>query len=125
MRGITSNTQARIQAQQLRYLTDTCSISVRTSGTDEYGGADQINEVVAVNVACIVLPLDSKSVEALSWAGQENIGERYKLVCAQGTALAPDQIITIGTDVYHVASLTRGRTNETSEQAIIIRATTT
>jgi len=114
---------ARLRNMTERYLKDTCLIEVQQRVTDEYGSPMQAWSIIASDVPCRVLPIASSSMASMSAlvGSAESLKELYKIICPFGTALAPDQRITVNGEIYNIIQLVTARTDETDTQALLTR----
>lgn len=115
-------TLAHIKSMTRRYyLRDSCVIEVETTTRD----ADFLDVTAWVQVAtvrCRVLPAGQGDTErAQDFAGQDSIRVLKRLIVPHDTALDVGQRVTTGGEVYFVASLDVGNTDETFRAAVMVQ----
>lgn len=116
---------AMMRAQTARFLTETCLIEAEELNTGEFGEALHTRTVVAADVPCrVIQSRQGIRPTAAEVGNQESIVDEYRLIVPYGTALAVDQIVTVGAAEYQVVALVTERTDETDAQAVITRART-
>jgi hypothetical protein len=115
-------TLAYMRSQTTRYyLRDSCVIEVEQSSEDE----DFITTTSWVQVAsckCRLLPAgtgDSESAE--TFANQESIKVLRRLIVPHGTALDVGQRVTVGSEIYYLASLDIEATDEVFRAAVVVQ----
>lgn len=116
---------SQLRAITAQYLKDTCTIQSLVNNRGQYGEviADGWS-TVASGVACrIITERDTRKAGELV-GGQEALVDTYKIIVPVGTALAANQRIVCNGLTYDVVNLITGRTDETDEQAVIVRART-
>jgi hypothetical protein len=122
---ITPALRGHLRSMTARFLTDTCTIEARSNSVGEFGDPQEVFASVAAGVACRVITLGTRyAVAALNPAvlGREALVDAYRLVVPAGTALDVDHRVTMSSgEVYQVVDLITERTDETDEQAIIVR----
>lgn len=113
-----------IRARTAQFLKETCTIEVEQGAVGDFGQPAPIWIVIASNVACRVIVARSMNRPMADMVGsQEQLVEEYRVICPYGTALAPNQRITLSTgEVYSVTSVITDRTDETDTQAVAVRA---
>lgn len=116
--------QMRAAAESL--MTDTCTIEARRATVGEHGEPTEEFEVIETAVPCRVITLGSRFKEAQdnpATMARETQTDAYRLVVPHDTALDVDQRVTLASsgEVYDVADLLVGRTDEVDRQAIIAR----
>jgi len=120
---LNSQVLAQLRNRTAAFLKNTCLIEVQQQVTDEYGSPVQAWAIVAADVPCRVLPIAAGSMASMSSlvGSGESLQELYKIICPYGTALAPDQRVTVNGAVYNVIQLVTARTDETDTQALLTR----
>lgn len=103
------------------YLRDSCVIEEEQSSKD----ANFINTTTWVEVVsckCRLLPAGTGDSErAETFAGQESIKVMRRLIVPHGTALDAGQRVTVGSEVYYVASLDVDATDEVFRAAVVVQ----
>lgn len=118
---------AHMRAMAESLMTDTCTIEVRADAVSDLGAVTNTWTLVASDVACRTITIGSRWQEmAAAVADRRALKDSYRLVCPAGTALAPDQRITLDSDgsQWLVTDLVTRRTDETDTQAVITRYAT-
>lgn len=118
---------AHMRALAESLMTDTCIIETRADATSELGAVTNTWTTVASDVACRVITMGSRWQDmAMAAADRRALKDSYRLVCPAGTALAPDQRITLNSDgsQWLITDLVTRRTDETDTQAVITRYAT-
>lgn len=120
---LNSNVLAQLRNRMAAFLKDTCLIEAQQQMTDEYGAPTLAWSIVAEDVPCRVLPIATSSMQSMSAlvGSGESLQELYKIICPHGTALAPNQRVTVNGAVYNVIQLVTARTDETDTQALLTR----
>ncbi len=112
----------RIQTHLETFLTSSCTIEAETDSVGPYGEPTHGWSVVAEDVACRVIDARKTGGSASTEVGgQEAMVDTFRLIVAAGTALAVDQRVTVGSDVYQVVALVTSRTDGADGQAVITR----
>lgn len=103
------------------YLQDSCVIEVEQETKD----ANFMNVTAWVAVAtvnCRLLPAGQTGTErAMAFAGQQSIWVIKRLVVPHDTALDVSQRVTVNGEIYQVAALDVGNTDEVFRQAVVVQ----
>lgn len=122
-------TRARAHMRRIvsKFLIDTCTITAQPQGLDELGalsvGLDSVWATVATGVACRVIGEGQGGSASALVASQEQMADTLRIVCPAGTALAPDQRITVTSTghVYTVVGLETDLTDALYTLARVVR----
>lgn len=119
---VSASTLARIAARVALFMGDSCTIEAEVDAAGAMGEMTDTWAVVAADVACRVIDARETGVSAMANVGaQEAMVDTYRLIVPVGTALAVDQRVTVGSDVYQIVALVDGRSDATDAQAVITR----
>jgi len=115
---------AQLRSITAQYLKETCTIQQQANAIDQYGGVDASQwNVVASNVPCRIIMQGGAGNKLPQQVGeQESLIDAYRVIVPIGTGLAPNQRIICNGIIYEVTQLITARTDETDEQAMVIRA---
>jgi 2-keto-3-deoxy-6-phosphogluconate aldolase len=118
---------AHMRAMAESLMTDTCTIEVRADAVDSMGAVSNVWTAVESGVRCRMITIGFRPQDVLAAAADRRATkDSYRLVCPAGTALAPDQRVTLDSDgsQWLVTDLVTRRTDETDTQAVITRYAT-
>lgn len=119
---------AHMRAMAESLMTDTCTIEVRADAVDSMGAVSNVWTAVSSGVRCRLITIGSTRLSDMLAAAADRraLKDSYRLVCPAGTALAPDQRVTLDSDgsQWLVTDLVTRRTDETDTQAVITRYAT-
>lgn len=111
-----------LRRQTAAFFKETCKIEVKTQSSGSFGNQKRLLTLVANNVPCRVITSRTPRPAAEEVGSAEAIVEQYRLIVPYGTALAVNQVVTVGSTVYQIVDLVTERTDETDAQAVMVRA---
>ena len=110
----------RSQANRF-YLTTSCTVEEEQS-TQDANNFNVTAWVAVAHVRCRILPAGQGDTERVeTFASQEGIRVIKRIALPHDTALDVGQRITVGSDVYQVASLDVANTDEAFRQAVLVQ----
>lgn len=103
-------------------MTDTCTIRKESGSQDAYGAPTHNLEVVAVDVACRVIPAGENTSSRAGEAGsRELLEEIYQINLPAGTELGADYSVTVNNVNYIVVQVMQSVTDSVMTQALMVR----
>lgn len=113
--------EARIRKRLSAFLPTTCTIQHRVQVVGALGDTANGWEIVAADVPCRLISYLSNTKQAAVVDDRLALVEAWRLIVPVGTALAPEQRVTIGGEIYVIVSVIDEWSDAMDAQAIIVR----